>query len=164
MTYYPSFLKTGNSKAKRRRLLENVAAKLVSENGCKIIRACKDRVGFYAYIMRDHLGQKFYLIAKGSRLFKDIVSCQAHLPIRAQSENRPLVLAWLPLSEEDVRFYLFEPQQIIEDNYGFNDRQGVRMINFSIKLGFAFDPDSLSVEMLYEKVKKIPRETTLCQQ
>jgi len=158
--HFPSFLQTGDSEPLNKSLLGHVAQGLVKQYKYKIVRGCRDRVGVFCYIMRDPLGKRFYLIAKGSRLYRDFVSCQAYLPSRAERESCPIILAWLNPEDKTLRFYLFDPRQIVKHNYGLNDRQGVRMINFSIMLGALIEPE-MSVEELYEKVKKIPRQTKL---
>lgn len=150
----PDFLKTGDATTKRHNLLEYTMKLLVRSYGFKILRRCGDRVGIYTFLMKDHEGQSFYLIAKGSKLWRDIVSCQAFLPHIARTEKRPLILAWLPPDQEDILYYLFDGASIEDKKVGFNDRQGVQMINFSIKLGKRYSPFE-SVRSVWQEVKSV---------
>lgn len=139
---------TGDNEPLTKHLLQKIMLDLRAQNRCKLIKKLEDRVGVYAFIMRDAQGQRFYLIAKGSHMWLDVVSCQAHLPSFAEREKTPIILAWLNPDSNELKFYLFDPGHIIKfveehllsSQYGYNERKGVRMINFSLSLGTIFDP------------------------
>lgn len=136
-------LSTGDTRAIRKNLLNEVAQYLVRSCGYLCVETLRDMVGIYAKLMKDQHGNKFFLIAKGSELWRDVVSCQAFLPVIAKNNhiNTQIVLAWYPPTKSArLKLYQFDPYKIIQEKYGYNNRQGVRMINFSIRLGELFDP------------------------
>jgi len=145
-------LDTGDTPAVVGDLLMNFRVMLVKEYGHKPVKAIRDAKGVYTVIMRDQYGGRYYLIAKGSKLWRDIVSTQSYLPHQAARENTPLVLAWYNPDSGTTSYYLFDPKEIVDKNYGTNVRFGVEMINWSIRLGVRYDP-SMSVSGLYEKTK-----------
>jgi hypothetical protein len=147
--------------------LDKTIKYLVNEHHYKNVKPVEDAAGHFASVMRDPLSQRFYLLAKGSRMMRDVISCQAYLPNMAAQEKSPIVLVWFNPENQNLRFYLFDPTSILqfvqeqiekygEDaQYGYNDReykQSIRMINFSIKLGVTFDP-VMSVEAVWKKTR-----------
>lgn len=146
-------LDTGDSEAIHKDLLKHVVKELIKVYRYRLMRRLEDRVGVYAVVMRDTFGSRLFLIAKGSKLWRGIVSCQARLPNFALSENTPIVLAWLKPPENTLKFYLFDPYTIIHEKEGFNIRRGVQMINFNIRQGIAFDP-CFNVQWKFEELKK----------
>ena len=164
-------LETGDNPAVTKNLLMKVRMDLVKNHGHKAGKLWSDSQGEYASNMQDAYGNRYVLIAKGSKLYKPpehpegIVSCQYGLPNLAVSEKRAIILAWqnpdvkggvLGLgildTEPAPQYYFFDPEEIMKDNYGPNERFGVRMINFSIKLGMLYDP-SMSIEQAWKKKK-----------
>lgn len=137
-------LDTGNSDPKQRDLLEDVARWLIKKCRHRVLEIYKDRVGVFAYLMNMPGGNKYFLIAKGSCLWRDIVSCQSVLPQRAISASVPsIILAWKLKDEGSnmiVRFYRFKADEIIRDNLGTNMRKGVEMLNFNIRLAERWSP------------------------
>jgi len=136
---HESNLDTGDNEALLKNFLIQTAESLCRK-GYRVLRRIEDRVGLFAFLMRNRQGNTFYLIAKTSRLWQDRISCQAFLPTIARNEKRSILLAWLEPETNKLRFYLFEPTEIVENNFGLNPRKGVDMINFSIKLGKSVDP------------------------
>jgi hypothetical protein len=135
---HEEFLNTGDTNAPLKNFLIQTAENLCTQ-GHRVLRRLDDRIGLYAFLMRNRQGNTFYLIAKTSRLWQDRISCQSFLPRIACNEKRPILLAWSDPESKKLRFYLFDPSEIIENNFGLNSRKGVDMINFSIKLGKAID-------------------------
>ena len=156
---FPDWLKTGNSDAIIKDLLDKTVKYLVTQHHFKNVKVMRDGVGQYANVMRDQYNQRFYLLAKGSELYQDLISCQAYLPNTAIQEKSPLILSWYNPKTKDAKFYLFDPESILRlvkehpEKYGYNDRKGVRMINFSIELGVAYDP-AMSVETVWKKARQ----------
>jgi len=132
------FLATGNNERKYGFVLERVAHLLADKYGHRRLRAIHDTKGSYAMLMEDKFLNEYVLIAKASELYRDVVSCQAYLPKACVQNRNRIVLAWL--KDDDVRYYLFDPVQIVRDNYGFNTRFDVNMINFSIRYGVRVEP------------------------
>jgi hypothetical protein len=155
---FPAFLNTGDSDAIRKDLLEKTVKYLVSEYHFKVINHFEDLVGTYTYVMRDTYSQRFYIIAKGSKLMGETISCQAGLPNLAIPEHSPIILVWFNPENKELKFYVFDPESILRlvkehpEKYGLNERKGVNMINFSIKLGAAWDP-AMSVEAVWRKTR-----------
>lgn len=162
-------LETGDNPAVTKNLLMKVRMDLVKNHGHKAGKLWSDRHGEFASNMQDAYGDRYVLIAKGSKLYKPsehpegVVSCQYFLPKMAASEQRAIILAWqnpdakggvLGLGILDTapapQYYFFDPGEIMKDNYGANERFEVRMINFSFKLGMLYDP-SMSVEQMWKK-------------
>ena len=157
MTYSsPDFLQTGQSEAHGSLLVKVIA--FLKQRKHKLIRKMNDRVSLYAAVMKDSWKTRYVIIAKGSRLYRDIVSCQSSLPALARDINTPIVLAWKEPQKTELQFIIFNPCDIIEENYGLNMRKNVQMINFSINLGAPVDPD-LNIAKAYSKVK--PRQMKL---
>ena len=156
---FPDYLNTGHSEAIIKDLLDKTIKYLVTQYHFKNIKVMRDRVGHFANVMRDPHSQRFYLLAKGSELYLDIISCQAYLPNAAAQEQSPLILMWRNPKTKDAKFYLFDPQSILDqvredpEHYGYNDRQGVRMVNFSIHLGEPYEPE-MSVEAAWKRAKE----------
>lgn len=155
MSDFPDFLDRHNA----RDLLDKTVKYLVTEHHFKNVKVMRDMVGRFANVMRDQYAQRFYLLVKGSELYMDLISCQAYLPNIAAQEQSPLILFWSNAKTEEAKFYLFDPESILRlvkehpEKYGFNDRKGVRMINFSIRLGVAYEPP-MSVEAVWKRAKE----------
>ena len=131
-------LETGDAEPITKGLLEDVVKTLVHKHGYFVVTSLKDAVGTFAFKMRDQYGGRFYLIAKGSKLFKGLVSCQAFIPNRARDEKAALILAWMNPDSEELAFYIFDPVQILEHNEGINIHRGVQFINWQLSLGKRF--------------------------
>jgi len=136
-------------------LLEKVVKTLIHQHHYKVINRFKDAVGVFGYLMKDAYGNRFYLIAKGSRLFRGLVSCQAFLPHRARDEKTAIILAWKNPedTQETVDYFLFDPEQIIESNEGMNVRRDVQFINWKLDLGKRFYP-TMDAAMALAKLRE----------
>jgi hypothetical protein len=160
---FPERLQTGNNLSKRalepphRRLLEETLKLLAHKYHYLTISPVRDSVGTFAYLVRDPHNQRAYLIAKASRMWQGIISCQAFFPNRLQTEKRPLMLALYNEDTNETKFYLFDSTAIIEfvkanPNFGYDPRFDVQMVNFSMNLAHAFDP-STSLEEAWKQIK-----------
>ena len=164
-------LDTGDNPAIRKDLLQKVRKDFVKNYGHKPGKLWPDKHGEFASNMQDAYGNRYVLIAKGSKLYKPpehpegVVSCQYFLPKMAASEKRAIILAWqnpeekggvlgLGILDTDapLNYYFFDPEDIQKENYGPDERFGVQMINFSIKLGIFYDP-SMNMERVWKKKK-----------
>lgn len=89
----------------------------------------------FAYLMRDPLGNLFYLVARGTSLFRgEYFGTQPWLAAKAIEKDRPLALYI------DGDFYVFDCARMIFDMKGTNQRFGEDMGNFSVKSGLKWDP------------------------
>ena len=166
-----SGLDTGDNPAIRKDLLQKVRMNLVKNYGHKAGKLWPDKHGEFASNMQDAYGNRYVLIAKGSKLYKPpeypegVFSCQYFLPHMAAAEKRAIILAWQNPDEKGgvlglgildkeppVKYYLFDPEEIEKSRTYPNPRYGVNMINFSIKLGTFYDP-SMSIEQVWKKKK-----------
>jgi len=163
---FPERLQTGDNLSKRalepphKRLLEETLKLLARKYHYLTISPVRDSVGTFAYLVRDSDNQRVYLIAKASRMWQGTVSCQAFFPNRLQNEKRPLMLALYNEDTNETKFYLFDPTAIIEfvkavkanPDFGYDQRFDVQMVNFSMNLAHAFDPNT-SLEEAWKQIK-----------
>jgi hypothetical protein len=147
----PDWLQTGDSQRKQFDITEKVLRDLF-KNGYKPVRALADRIGVFAHVMKTNSGDRIFVVTKGSAIWKDTVSCQAYLPSHAAQERAALVIALLQDSAEDPRYFIFNPKEIDRKSIGYNVRQGVQFVNFSILLGIETTPAHFTEE--FEKLKQ----------
>jgi hypothetical protein len=117
----------------------------LEEKGYQFTRYVKDQYGIYAGIFVA-VGEPipFALVCKAGYALKgSIVSTQKDLLLDWKSA---LVLAWQKEKDEEMEFYVFNPEEIIYEwrvtkNAFENEmRAGCKMINFSVTLGTSWLP------------------------
>jgi hypothetical protein len=155
-------LDTGDNEPKHGDLLLRIVKQLCSER-YMVVNPFKDQENrVYAYMMKDPHGFYFYLTAKGSRLYGNVLSCQKTLAETAKERDKPLIIGWLdpedPPELQLPKFYMFNPHDVDLAALGVNIRLGCEMINFPIDLGLRFYPEQ-KVEDAYRKIKG--KQTTL---
>lgn len=103
----------------------------------KAVKKAWMRIGeFPLHKYYDDYGMYAYRFAQGilcakERPYGNIVSCHLNLVFDAKDRKIPIVM-WLDSAKT---FYAFDPNEIIKNNKGTNDKGSAKMINFDIKLG-----------------------------
>lgn len=123
---------TGDNPAEGDLLTRTI--QFMKDQGCRLIRTISD-VKTYAAFMNSPDGLDFYLVAKGSKVWKGIVSTQLALLYRAAPQPDPLILAlWDGPIKQGPKLYLFNPQRVMDDSDAgdVNVRFGVEMLNFPL--------------------------------
>jgi len=148
-------LDTGDNPPLHGDLLDEISEYL-EKLGHRRIRELRDQRGPFGLLFMSTDGIGFGVVAKGSRLYGQTVSCQNYLVIQLSHDNRPLVLAWKDITwNPPLRFYVFDPSDLKNHNYGTNMRFGVAMLNFNIRQGVRWLP-SQPLEPVWNKLKPKP--------
>ena len=138
-------------KSKRGTLLFKSASFLTKNYGFKIKRILKDQIGKYAIEMVSNKNFPLMLVAKSSDISKSgIISFHKSL---LQQWRCIIIMAWQPLTAENIIFYAFDPTKCIIFTK-FENIRGVEMCNFNISLGTEFNPSIQDIRELWYKIKQ----------
>jgi hypothetical protein len=149
-------LNTGENAPLTWNALEKIARSIVASRMGLLRRALGDVGGVYCYLMSDLFQQPYFLVAKTSRIWSNMVSVQRAVLEFAKLKEYPVVLAHMLSSGsvEDVTYYLMVPEEVLDKVIGENWRMGAKMVNFSEKLLKHLDsPSDVRVKWLDEKTR-----------
>ncbi len=132
------------------------AAELLIRDGAQLLRPLSDARGIYAYFMKIG-GQPFYLVARSTppmvRQWRNIVSSQRAILIRAREDRYPLVMAvFMTVDPKRPAWKLYHPEEVLVKQYGENVRGRIVMVNFEYALGEMI-LDVSSVPVVWRRVR-----------
>ena len=131
-------------------LLENLVLELM-QLGFKMKGYNTDETHqrFAAHLVATGEPLPFMLVAKGSKLFKEVVSTQRSL---IETWKGPLVLGWI--QGDSKEFYVFDPEAILLREHWSNWLAGVEFFNFSVFSGAIWQPQTQSLNDVWQMLKK----------
>jgi len=131
-------LNTGPNRPKGQQATKK-AAEILVRNGAQLGRPISDARGIYAYLMQIE-GQPFFLVARSTppmvRQWKNVVSSQRAILIRAREDGYPLVMAiFMTVDPDRPVWKVYHPEEVLTKQYGENVRGPIIMVNFEYALG-----------------------------
>ncbi len=136
--------------ARGRLLIE--AMELLCAKGCiRKPNSWTDEHGIYAIPMQDKLFFPFLLVAKGTQIWKDIISVHKKI---VEEWNAPVVFAYARSQTDAVQFFVLDPIHIRQTKE-FENTRGSPMVNFpaSDNMCYVWDGDEVLAD-LWVKVKR----------
>lgn len=126
--------RTGDNPSVNQGVLKR-AARFIIGQGSRLIKEISDGKGAYAYIMQCPRGQRYYLVAKGSKMYDAIISVQKAILLIARDEERPIIVAWYMDAVRDPVIRMFDPGKVLVYKIAENKRFDSVMVNFKWSLG-----------------------------
>jgi hypothetical protein len=126
-----SFLDTGNNQPLGHEVLKSCCLDLETTRACRVLSAVPDETRrACALLAKTCDGLVFYAVGRAADPYKDVfVSSQESLIHCAAEKDRPLVLLCGGF------WFVYDPERILIDNIGPNERLGAKMLNYSVNLG-----------------------------
>jgi hypothetical protein len=141
--------KTVSSKEK----LIYQALKQLHSNGYTTLKSFDDSIGTYSYLLLAPDGTRVYLVAKNSEVIANLLSCHYSIVKEADSKGAKIMLAYKTEAQIEIKYYLFEPENILLKNVGVNKRFDAEMINFDFNLAIPFNPERQSIYIVTQQQK-----------
>ena len=130
------------------------ALKQLHVNGYTTLKSFDDSIGTYSYLLLAPDGTRVYLVAKNSEIIANLLSCHQSVVKEADSKGAKIMLAYKTEAQIEVKYYLFEPENILLKNFGVNTRLDAEMINFDFNLAIPFNPEKQSVFITTQQHKR----------
>lgn len=125
---------TGDNTAKGLQFLRKAFDDIGKKHGATTIKSFTDNFGCFAkYVKLGDSRLSFILVARTTKPFKGCISSQREIVDYANKRGLNVILAYL--EGQTIRYYQYNPEEILKQAKEDNERLKSKMINYPMNLG-----------------------------